>query len=111
MSASIDSSGDIAIGIYSSVSGRSTNFLDRFNVGDRLPLVFTPVDGTNPPYSLRVLSLNGATLLDTLVKDLPTGLPQSAPPIDFLVSAKGIYRVEIRELHGTQRGEAQVRIF
>jgi hypothetical protein len=112
MSALIEYSGEIEVFCYP--SGASTRnsvpFFDAVTVGDRLSLVFTSNDGTSPPYSLKIVSPSGATIVDSIVRDLPTGLPQSPPPVEFVVSAKGVYRIEIREMRGRQRGEAKVRV-
>ena len=116
VSALIELSGDIEIFCYpSTISGAATRheaspFFDAVTVGDRLSLVFNPGDGTSPPYSLKIFSPSGTNILDSILRDLPTGTPQSPVPIEFVVSAKGVYRVEIRELRGRQRGEAKVRV-
>jgi hypothetical protein len=112
MSGPIESSGDIEIFCHTGGSTRrgSVPFFDAIEVGDRLSLVFIPNDGSNPPYALKIFSPSGGILLDTLVRDLPTGGPQSPPPVEFVVSSKGTYRVEIREVRGRQRGEAKVRV-
>ncbi len=111
MSASVDSSGEIEICCFPTGPVQRMRVFDRVTIGDRLSLVFTPIDEMNPPYSLKIFSPSGATILDTIVRDLPTGLPQSPPPVDFVVSTKGVYRVEIREMRGRrQRGEALVKI-
>jgi hypothetical protein len=112
MSATIESSGEIEIFCFpAGVSTRSSVlFFDSVSVGDRLSLVFGANEGASPPFSLKVVSPSGATILDNIVRDLPTGLPQSPPPIEFVVSAKGVYRIEIREMRGRQRGEAKVRV-
>lgn len=108
----VESSGDIEIFCHTGGSTRrgSVPSFDAIGVGDRLTLVFVPNDGSNPPYTLKIFSPSGALFLDTLVRELPTGGPQSPPPIEFVVSAKGTYRIEIRELRGRQRGEAKVRV-
>jgi hypothetical protein len=112
MSALIELSGEIEIFCYPSGSGTRTSvpFFDTVGVGDRLSLVFGPADDTSPPYALKIFSPSGANILDMIVRDLPTGTPQSPPPIEFVVSVKGLYRVEIREQRGRQRGEARVRV-
>jgi hypothetical protein len=117
MSALIETSGDIeifchpSVGTSASVVTRSTvPFFDAIYVGDRLAMVFTSGDGAAGPFSLKIVSPTGATIMDAIVRDLPTGLPQSAPPIEFVASARGIYRIEIREVRGRQRGEARVRV-
>jgi hypothetical protein len=116
MSAFIELSGEIEIFCYPSGTGtgggtrQSVPFFDAVTVGDRLSLVFTASDGSSPPYSLKIVSPSGATIVDSIVRDLPTGLPQSPPPIEFVVSAKGVYRVEIREMRGRKYGEAKIRV-
>ena len=112
MSALFELSGEIEIFCYPSGAGTraSVPFFDAVTIGDRLSLVFTPGEGSGPPYSLKVFSPSGANILDSIVRDLPTGTPQSPPPIEFVVSAKGIYRVEIREQRGRAHGAVKVRV-
>lgn len=113
MSALLESSGDIEIFCSpagSAITRGTVPFFGTIGVGDRLALVFTPGDGASPPYALRVWSPSGANIVDTIVRDLPTGTPQSAPPIEFVVSAKGVYRIEIREMKGRQRGELRFQV-
>ncbi|MRG97880.1 hypothetical protein [Polyangium spumosum] len=85
-------------------------FFDKISAGDRLSLVFVPSETSVPPYALKVFSPSGANILDTLVRDPPTGAPQSPPPIEFVVSAPGVYRIEVRSLTGRQRGDAKIRV-
>lgn len=112
MSALIELSGEIEIFCYPSGAGTraSVPFFDSVTIGDRLSLVFTAGDGTSAPYALKIFSPAGTNILDSILRDLPTGTPQSPPPVEFVVSAKGVYRVEIREMRGRQRGEAKVRV-
>ena len=112
MSALFEASGEIEIFCYPSGAGTraSIPFFDAVTIGDRLSMVFTGGDGTTPPYALKVFSPSGANILDSIVRDLPTGTPQSPPPLEFVVSARGVYRIEIREMRGRQRGEAKVRV-
>jgi hypothetical protein len=116
MSALIELSGEIEIFCFPSTGGasapfrQSVPFFDAVSVGDHLAMVFTPGDGASAPYSLKIFSPSGAVIVDSIVRDLPTGLPQSPPPIDFVVSAKGVYRIEIRELRGRQHGAAKLRV-
>jgi len=112
MSGTIESSGDIEIYCH---PARSSNrgtvpFFDRITPGERPSLVFVPSETSIPPYSLKVFSPSGANILDALVRDPPTGAPQSPPPIEFVVSAAGTYRIEIRSLTGRQRGDARIRV-
>jgi hypothetical protein len=112
MAAYIESSGEIEVFCFP--AGPATRVtvpvFESVTMGDRLALVFGANDGATAPYSLKVVSPSGATILDSIVRDLPTGLPQSPLPIEFVVSTKGVYKVEIREMRGRQRGEAKVRI-
>jgi hypothetical protein len=85
-------------------------FFDKIDPGERLALLFVPGGTTIPPYKLRIISPSGATILDTLVRDPPTGAPQSPAPIEFVVSAIGTYRIEVSSLTGRQRGDAKIRI-
>ena len=112
MSGPIESSGDIEIYCH---PARSSNrgtvpFFDKIPAGERLSLVFVPSETSIPPYALRVFSPSGANILDTLVRDPPTGAPQSPPPIEFVVSSPGVYRIEVRSLTGRQRGDAKIRV-
>ena len=85
-------------------------FFDKINVGDRLALLFIP-DGTAlPPYSLKIFSPSGGVVLDLTVRDPPTGAPYSPAPIEFVVSSRGTYRVEIRAVSGRQRGQATIKV-
>jgi hypothetical protein len=108
----IQSSGDIEIFCHpAGYSGRgSVPFFDKIEAGDRLSLLFVPEGTTLPPYKLKIYSPSGAVVLDSLVRDPPTGAPYSPPPIEFVVSARGVYRIEIRALNGKQRGDATIRV-
>lgn len=110
--ATIQSSGDIEIFCHpSSYSGRgSVPFFDRISVGDRLLITFVPEGTSAPPYALKVFSPSGSKILETLVRDPPTGAPQSPPPIEFMVSVLGTYRIEVRAVNGRQQGEATIRV-
>jgi hypothetical protein len=112
MSETIESSGDIEIfcSLARSANRGTVPFFDRISVGDRLCVVFVPGENTVPPFQLKVVSPSGVIILDTLVRDAPTGAPQSPSPIEFVVSAMGVYRIEVRTLTGRQRGEAKVRV-
>jgi hypothetical protein len=114
MSALIESQGDIEIFCFpgggANTMRASVPFFDAISIGDRLSLVFSPGDSASPPFSLKIVSPTGSTIMDTIVRDLPTGTPQSPPPVEFVVSVKGTYRIEIRELKGRQRGEAKLKV-
>lgn len=107
----IESSGDIEIYCHpTNASSRgSVPHFEKITAGTRLALLFVPGE-LSPPYSLKVFSPSGNNILDTLVRDPPTGAPQSPAPIEFVVSSTGIYRIEVRSMNGRQRGEARVRV-
>jgi len=113
MAGPIESSGDIEIFCYPGSSGSSrasVSWFDQVNVGDRLTLVFNPGDHTTPPYSLKIYSPTGKNIIDNVLRELPTGLPQSPPPVEFVVSSLGVYRIEIKEIRGRNSGEARLRV-
>jgi hypothetical protein len=107
----IESSGDIEIYCHpTTASSRgSVPHFERISPGTRLALLFVPGE-TSAPYALRIFSPSGTNILDSLVRDPPTGAPQSPPPIEFVVSTTGVYRIEIRSTNGRQRGDAQIRV-
>jgi hypothetical protein len=112
MPAKIESSGEIEIVCFPAggVTRSYVPVFDNVSVGDRLSLIFAANDDASGPFTLKITSPSGATIVDSIVRDLPTSTPQSPPPIEFVVSAKGPYKVEIREVRGRQRGEARVSI-
>jgi len=67
-------------------------------------------DGSSPPYSLRIRSPNGALVIDRLLRELPTGLPQAEPPIEFVVSNSGAYAIELKEIRGPQWCKATLQV-
>ncbi len=91
-------------------SRRSYYAFDAIVAGERLSLCFNPGDDCKPPYSLRIRSPTGALIVDRILRELPTGLPQSAPAIEFIVSAPGSYAIEVRALQGPAWGTATLRI-
>jgi hypothetical protein len=113
MSGPIDSTGDFEVFAHIAGAANSRSSVpsyDSIAVGDRVSLLFLPGDGSAPPYSLKIFSPSGVNIIDTIVRDLPTGAPQSPPPFEFVVSARGNYRIEIREQRGRQKGEATLRV-
>ncbi|MFO0547418.1 MAG: hypothetical protein U0271_03465 [Polyangiaceae bacterium] len=79
-------------------------------VGDRVALVFRAIDEPNPPIQIIIQSPNGTRIVEKVLRELPTGLPQSAPPVDFIPAAKGAYSIDVKELRGKQRGTATLHI-
>lgn len=113
MAGPIESSGDIEIFCYPGGGGSSrasASYFESVTVGDRMSLVFNPGDHTTPPYGLKIFSPTGKNILDNVLRELPTGQPQSPPPVEFVVSSPGVYRIEIKEIRGRQSGEARLRV-
>ena len=79
-------------------------------VGDRVSLVFHAIDDPQSPIEVVIQSPAGQKILERVRRELPTGLPQSAPPVEFVPAAKGVYQIQVKELRGKQRGHATLRI-
>lgn len=99
----IDSAGEIEIVVVSSRAAK-------FTMGERVSLVFRPIDAPNPPYTLRITSPSGKSIVDTIVRSLPTGEPQSAPPFEFSPSVLGVYTIELKESKGRAYGKGSLKI-
>jgi hypothetical protein len=100
MAATIDSHGEVEI-ICVSLSDLCAN--------RRAKLVFRSWEGADPPYQIRVRSPSGKTILERVVRELPTGEPQSPPPIQFVVQA-GRYEVSIQQITGSVGGRATLDV-
>ncbi len=96
----IDSSGDIEI-ICENV--------DKIRPHEMARLVFRVWDGCSPPYQLKITSPSGNLIVDRVIRALPTGDPQSPPPVTFSVQA-GVYEMKIGQLRGRSVGEATLRV-
>lgn len=83
---------------------------DPVRSGDTVQLVFRSDDDASPPFTVKVRSPQGKVIVERVLRELPTGMPQSAPPISFTVSAPGDYKVEIVQLYGKQRGDAVLHV-
>ena len=83
---------------------------DPAKAGEELKLVFRAEDDADPPFTLKIKSPTGAVILERVIRDLPTGKPQSAPPVAFTPSSPGEYKIEIKQIQGKQRGEAVLRV-
>lgn len=79
-------------------------------VGDTVKLVFRALDEADPPFTVKITSPGGVVLLERVLRDLPTGKPQSAPPISFTLGAEGEYKIDIKQLHGKSRGQATLHV-
>lgn len=83
---------------------------DPARAGESVKLVFRSDDDASPPFMVKVKSPSGKVILERVLRELPTGRPQSAPPIVFTASASGEYKIEITQLYGKQCGEAILRV-
>ena len=101
MAGRIDSHGDIEITLH----GDGT-----VGVGERILLVFRPIDDPEPPIGVVIQSPQGQKIVDRVLRELPTGRPQSAPPVEFVPSVRGTYTIEVKELRGKQRGNATLKV-
>jgi hypothetical protein len=100
----IDSSGEIETQFHDTIPQRP------IEVGDKLLIVFRPRDEPEYPISVQIHSPSGSKIVERLLRELPTNMPQSAPAIDFVVSAKGTYTIDVREVRGKQRGQATIKV-
>lgn len=71
-------------------------------------LVFRAWDDVSPPVTIKVRAPDGTIILDRVIRELPTGSPQSGAPVTFLVAAAGTYQVHIKELYGQVEGSAKL---
>lgn len=79
-------------------------------LGGSIQLVFQAYDDPTPPFCVKVRAPSGKIILERVLRELPTGAPQSAAPLEILAAVGGDYRVEIKELYGSGRGEAVLRV-
>jgi hypothetical protein len=80
------------------------------SVGDTARLVFRAYDEATPPFNIKIRSPSGKIIVERVLRDLPTGKPQSAPPVEFSASVAGEYKIEIKQLYGKQKGSAVLRV-
>jgi hypothetical protein len=83
---------------------------DPARAGEEIKLVFRAEEDADPPFTLKIKAPSGKVIVDRVIRDLPTGRPQSAPPVAFTPLGIGEYKIEIKQLHGKQKGEATLRI-
>ncbi|MBL8743826.1 MAG: hypothetical protein JNK04_22110 [Myxococcales bacterium] len=79
-------------------------------VGDTVKLIFRALEDSDPPYTVRVSSPGGKVVLERVLRELPDGKPQSAPPINFNALLAGEYKVDIWQLYGQARGAATLQV-
>jgi hypothetical protein len=100
VAATIQSSGDIETICHSA----------DVSAGSTASIVFRTWDDAAPPFTVKVRGPDGKTILERVIRDLPTGKFQSAPPLTFSVDSAGEYRIEIKELYGNKLGEATLKV-
>ena len=83
---------------------------DPIRLGESVSIVFRADDEATPPFNLRIRAPSGKIIIERVLRDLPTGKPQSAPPVTFMAAAAGAYKIEIKQLYGKQRGEATLHV-
>ncbi len=100
MPGKIEVHGDIEI-ICQSISELGPNKMAR--------LVFRTYGESMPPWQIRVTSPSGKMILERVLRELPTGEPQSPPPITFSVQ-KGVYQITVAQLKGDEEGHATIHV-
>lgn len=83
---------------------------DPVSPGDTVKLVFRAEDDAEPPFVVKVRSPTGQVILERVLRELPTGKPQSAPALQFTLSAAGDYKIQIKQLQGKAQGDAVLRV-
>ncbi len=83
---------------------------DPAKAGEEIRLVFHAEEDADPPFVLKIKSPSGKVIVERVIRDLPTNRPQSAPPVVFTPASGGEYKIEIKQLKGTQKGDATLRI-
>lgn len=73
-------------------------------------LIFRMWDDVTPPLTIKVRGPDGKILLDRVIRELPTGSPQSGAPVTFLVPTAGAYAVHVKELYGQVEGSATLTV-
>lgn len=100
MSVTVDNTGDIETICQTAPS----------TVGDPIRLVFRAYDEATPPFNIKIKGPSGKVILERVLRELPTGQPQSAPPVELSASGPGEYRIEIKQLYGKQKGDAVLHV-
>ncbi len=83
---------------------------DDLAAGKTARIVFRAWDDVTPPFTVKVRGPSGKLVLERVIRDLPTGKPQSPPPVMFSVASSGEYRIEIKELYGKAEGQATLSV-
>jgi hypothetical protein len=100
VAATIESTGEIETIIQS----------DELVSGTTAQLVFRAFEDASPPFTIKVRDPAGKLILDRVIRDLPTGRPQSPPAVTFSIAQPGVYKISIRELYGKMEGLATLTV-
>lgn len=100
----------MALVIESTGSIESICTASSIKVGDSVKLTFRALEDSDPPYTVKVTSPGGKVVLERVLRELPDGRPQSAPPVIFNALVDGDYRVDIWQLYGKTRGQAVLHV-
>jgi len=73
-------------------------------------LIFRIWDDVTPPVTIKIKAPDGKIILDRVIRELPTGTPQSGSPVTFLVPTAGTYHVHVKELYGQVEGSAKLTV-
>ena len=100
MPGNIDTHGEIEI-ICQTVAELAPNKIAK--------IVFRAWDDAAPPFEIKVLSPAGNVIVERVIRELPTGQPQSPPPISFSVQ-RGKYQILVSQIKGSAEGEATLTV-
>ncbi len=78
--------------------------------GDNVVLTFRTLEESEPPYTVKITSPSAKVVVERVLRDLPDGKPQSAPPVQFKPLEVGDYRIDIWQLYGKARGHAFLHV-
>lgn len=78
--------------------------------GDNVVLTFRTLEESEPPYTVKITSPSGKVVVERVLRELPDGRPQSAPPVQFKPLEVGDYRIDIWQLYGKARGNAFLHV-
>ncbi|MEQ9325439.1 MAG: hypothetical protein RIF41_40105 [Polyangiaceae bacterium] len=100
MPGSIDTHGDIEI-ICQTAAELAPNKIAK--------IVFRAWEDATPPFEIKVWSPSGNVIVERVIRELPTGQPQSPPPISFSVQ-RGNYEIVVHQIKGSAEGKATLTV-
>lgn len=80
------------------------------SAGATAKIVFKTWDDVTPPVTIKVKAPDGKTIVDRVLRELPTSAPQGGSPVTFLVPANGVYQIHVKELYGSVEGNARLTV-